>query len=124
MSKARVLIVEDDRISGLTLRKLLEGKGYEITGVIPSGEGAITSIEKNRPDIVLMDIWLDGDMDGIEATRQINGKWDMPVIYITAYTDVPTMVRANQTKHYGYLQKPVNDMDLQITLQSVLRKQG
>lgn len=122
MSKAKVLIVEDDSISGLTLRKLLESKGYEITGVIPSGEKAIKSIEKNRPEIVLMDIWLAGDMDGIELTRQINYKWDIPVIYITAYTDVPTMVRANKTKHHGYLQKPVDDVDLEITLESVLKK--
>jgi DNA-binding NtrC family response regulator len=124
MSKAKVLIVEDDNISGLTLRKLLERKGYEITGVVPSGERALKSIEKNMPKIVLMDIWLDGDIDGIEVTKHINDKWDMPVIYITAHTDVPTMVRANQTKHYGYLKKPVDDIDLMITLESVLRKTG
>ena len=124
MHKAKVLIVEDDHISGLTLRKLLERKGYEITGVVPSGERALKSIEKNRPEIVLMDIWLDGDMDGIEATEHINDKWDIPVIYITAHTDVPTMVRANQTKHHGFLQKPVDDIDLEITLESVLKKMG
>jgi DNA-binding NtrC family response regulator len=122
MRKAKILIVEDDSISGLTLRKLLELKGYEITGVVPSGEKALKSIDKDRPDIVLMDIWLEGDMDGIEATRLINDKWALPVIYITAHTDVPTMVRANQTKHYGYLQKPVDDVDLEITLESVLKK--
>jgi DNA-binding NtrC family response regulator len=124
MSKAKILIVEDDGITGLTLKNLLEKKGYAITGVVPSGEGAIKSIEKNSPDIVLMDIWLEGEMDGIEATEQINYKWDMPVIYITAHTDVPTMVRANQTIHFGYMQKPVNDMDLEIMLESVLRKKG
>jgi DNA-binding NtrC family response regulator len=124
MSMAKVLIVEDDNISGLTLRRLLERKGYEITGVVPSGERALKSIEKNMPEIVLMDIWLDGDMDGIEVTEHINDKWNMPVIYITAHTDVPTMVRANQTKHHGYLKKPVDDIDLMITLESVLRKIG
>jgi DNA-binding NtrC family response regulator len=121
--KSKVLIVEDDTIVGVNTKKILERLGYEVTGLIAYGENVSESIEKNAPDIVLMDIWLKGEMDGIEVTELINGRWDIPVIYITSHTDVPTMMRANKTRHYGYLKKPVGNSDMQMTIKSVLGRE-
>jgi CheY-like chemotaxis protein len=120
MSKGKILIVEDDKVQCLTLTSMLERCGYEVIDTVAYGENVIEAIEKRKPDLVLMDIWLKGEMDGIVATKEINEKWDIPVIYITAHTDGQTIEKINQTKHNGYIQKPLNYMELQITIDTVM----
>jgi DNA-binding NtrC family response regulator len=117
---AKILIVEDEKLIAKSLKGFLEKIGHKVTGILAYGEEATSSIEKHRPDIVLMDIKLKGNIDGIEATGQINSRWDMPVIYLTAHSDIHTAARANKTKHCGFMKKPIDIDDLQITIESVL----
>jgi CheY-like chemotaxis protein len=122
MSKAKVLIVEDDKLVCLILTKMVERSGYEVADIIAYGEKVIESIESRKPDLVLMDTLLKGEMDGIEATKEINRRWDMPVIYITGLMDEITEERASQTKYHGYIQKPINYADLQRAMESIIAK--
>lgn len=121
MSKANILIVEDDSMLCVVLQKMLERSGYGMTDTVAYGEKVIESIENRMPDLVLMDIWLKGELDGIEVTKEINKRWDIPVIFVTAHTDRNTLEKVNETKHYGYIQKPINYMELQTTIDTVLK---
>jgi DNA-binding NtrC family response regulator len=121
MGKANILIVEDDSMLCQVLHKLLARSGYGMTDTLAYGEQVIESIENKKPDLVLMDIWLKGELNGIEVTKEINKRWDIPVIYVTAHTDKNTLEKINETKHYGYIQKPINYMELQTTIDTVLQ---
>ena len=104
----RILIVEDDKPSSVMLKRLLEKAGYHITDVVSSGEDAIKSCGKRKPDLILMDITLKGKMDGIEAAKKINDQYNIPYMYLTVNTDEEVIQRARQTVPYGYLVKPYN----------------
>ncbi|HCW09187.1 MAG TPA: hypothetical protein DGG95_17660, partial [Cytophagales bacterium] len=112
MSKGKIFIVEDSFIVSYHLQTTLESDGYMVIGMCDSGEAAIQSIEKNRPDLVLMDIMLAGKMDGIETAAIIKFRFNIPVIYITALTDKDTIDRAKITEPYGYLTKPFEDREI------------
>lgn len=118
----KVLIVEDERIISMTIERSLIKRGHEITGVLAYAEKVLDSIMANRPDVVLMDIWLKGEMDGIEATRRINASSDIPVIYVTSHTDEHTIAKANTTRHHAYINKPVNIAELASVIEGVLKK--
>src|SRR5437868_6397247 len=105
MAKAGILIVEDSFIVAFHLQKTLESEGYTVVGTEASGESALELLEKKKPDLVLMDIMLSGKLDGIETTRIIRSRYNLPVIYITALTDKETIQRAKITEPYGYLTK-------------------
>ncbi len=122
MAKAHVLIVEDDNITVMELRERLQGFGYGVSGAAAYGEEAIEKAEETRPDVVLMDIRLKGDMDGIEAAEQIRARFDIPVVYLTAYTDEDTLQRAKVTEPYGYILKPFQERELYITIEVALYK--
>ncbi len=122
MENIKVLIVEDEKIVGMYIRDSLESEGYEVIGVLPSGERVIELITNFNPDIVLMDIILKGNIDGIETTELIQKRYNIPVIYITAHTDKSTINRAKMTEPYGYLVKPFNEKELIITIQMALHK--
>ncbi|MEW5801245.1 MAG: response regulator [bacterium] len=112
MDKARILIVEDEIIIAKSLQVKLEDKGYSVCAVVSSGERAVQKAEEEMPDLVLMDIVLAGDMDGIEAARQIRSRFDIPVIYLTAYADNNVLNRAKVTEPFGYILKPFEDREL------------
>ena len=120
MSKIKVLIVEDEAIISEYLARHLEKSGYQITGIVESGKHALQSIEKNLPDIVIMDIELEGEVDGIQTTEEINKNLKLPVIYLTKLTDKPTFKRALQTYPASYLVKPFNEVDLVNTIEITL----
>lgn len=105
----KVLLVEDESIIAMHIQTILTELGYEVTGVLPSGEDAIVSVRQTRPDILLLDIRLRGEMDGIETARHINLEYDIPVVYITAHSDHETVERAKLTEPCGYILKPVNE---------------
>jgi DNA-binding NarL/FixJ family response regulator len=105
--KKKILIVEDQQIIALDLKNILVKKGYEITGICDKGEDAIKSAGKNRPDLILMDILLNGKLNGIEAAANISKKFDIPIIYLTALTDVDTYLKAIKTEPKKYLMKPL-----------------
>jgi len=95
---------------------------YEVPNLVTNGETAVTLAGKEDPDLVLMDIVLRGQMDGIEAARQIRSRYDIPVIYLTAYSDEKTLERAKATEPYGYLLKPVDHRELRSTIEMALYK--
>jgi len=90
--------------------------GYEVYRTVYSGEDAVAAVDEFEPDLILMDILLSKEMDGIEAARLIRRRHDVPIIYMTANADAATVERARDTLPYGYLNKPVDDRDLSTTL--------
>lgn len=120
MESAAIQIVEDEGIIAMDLRSKLETLGYTVASVVASGEDAIRNAERDKPDLVLMDIVLKGRVDGIEAAREIWHRFNIPVIYLTAYTEEKVLERAKATEPYGYLLKPCNDKELHVTLKMAL----
>jgi CheY-like chemotaxis protein len=110
--KIKILVVEDEAIIALDLQMRLRGYGYGVPSVVSTGEDAIRLSGDEKPKLVLMDIMLPGEIDGIEAANQIRLQFDIPVIYLTAYVDESTMERARKSRPFGYLIKPVEDVDL------------
>ncbi len=108
MSKGRVLIVEDQEVISTNIEILLRHKGYDIVGTAITGTEVLEMIITGHPDIILMDISLPGEYDGIELTNIIRQRWDIPVVYLTAKTDEETLIRAKGTDAYGYLTKDIS----------------
>ena len=115
----RILVVEDEAIVAMALRGRLENLGYDAVGVVASGEEAIEKADELRPDLVLMDIRLSGAMDGIEAAELIRVRFDIPVVYLTAYADQATLDRAKLTGPFGYLR--IHRCNVQPYLQHALQ---
>jgi len=122
MPKAKILIVEDERIVARDIQKSVEALGYLVCAMTSSGEKAIQKADEFRPDLVLMDIVLKGAMDGIEAAGQIGAALKIPVVYLTAYDDDDILQRAKITTPYGYITKPFNDRELHIAIEIALYK--
>lgn len=123
MTKAtRILIVEDEPIVGADLKIRLTLMGYEVSGSVSSGEQAIAMAQRLRPDMVLMDIRLKGAMDGVEAARQLRAQSNIPVIFLTAYSEDATLERAKMAEPYGYLLKPFEDRELKTTIEVAIHK--
>ncbi len=120
--KTRILIVEDEGVIALELRDRLTDMGYEIIGPVPSGQEAIDYTRELLPDVVLMDIILAGQMDGIEASEIIKNSLDIPVIFLTAHADERTLQRAKATQPFGYILKPFNERELQVSIEVALYK--
>lgn len=123
MTKSRILIVEDEVIVAMHLRLILERLGYECVGQVTSGEEAVKVAASTSPDLIIMDIRLSGDMDGIEAARRILANTSTRVVYATAYADASTMRRAmDSTSPAGYVLKPFVEHALRKTLEEALAK--
>lgn len=120
----RILVVEDERVVAEATRELLSGLGYDVIDILVNAEDAVAVAIRERPDLIIMDIKLNGDMDGIEAVEKIHEAVYLPVVYLTAYSEPATIERANRTRHSGFIKKPVMDEDLEITVSAVLRKEG
>jgi signal transduction histidine kinase/DNA-binding NarL/FixJ family response regulator len=122
MPKAEILVVEDERIVGLDIKRTLERLGYTVPAIVTSGERAIHQATESRPDLVLMDIRLKGAMDGVEAAAQIQAQLDVPVVFLTAYADDATLSRAGAIAPFGYLLKPFEERVLHTTIEMALCK--
>jgi PAS domain S-box-containing protein len=122
MNKTQILIVEDERTTAAVISHLLTRLNYSTVGIVSSGEDAIKMVEEKTPDLVLMDIGLEGEMDGIEASAIIKKNFDVPVIFLTAYSDDNSIARAKETEPYGFLVKPFEQSDLKSTLEIAIRK--
>ncbi|BAW30870.1 sensory transduction regulatory protein [Methanothermobacter sp. MT-2] len=122
MPSARVMIVEDENIVAMDIKQRLEMLGYEVVATVTTGEEAVKLTEKTRPDIILMDIVLKGEMDGIEAAEEIKRRFKIPIIYITAYSDEETLERAKITEPFGYIIKPFEDRELHSVIEISLYK--
>ncbi len=124
MPDASVMVVEDQALVAKEIRARLEKMEYRVSAVAYSGEQAISMAEETRPDIILMDIKLKGSIDGIEAAQEINSRFDIPVVYLTAYSDETTLQRAKQTSPYGYITKPFTESNLRTNIAVALHKHG
>ena len=122
MTNARILIVEDEVIVREDLRDQLETHGYEVAGVAATGPDALAKAGETQPDLVLMDIKLQGPMDGIEAAQKIRAHLDLPVVFLTAFADKWTVERAKVAYPYGYLLKPFHDRALRATIEIALHR--
>jgi CheY-like chemotaxis protein len=116
MERAQILIVEDDAITALDIESRLKNFGYSVSGKVNYAEKAIEKVEELKPDLVLMDIVLKGEMDGIEAAGIIRSRFDIPVVFLTAYADEEIFERAKLTNPYGYILKPLQDRNLIINI--------
>jgi diguanylate cyclase (GGDEF)-like protein len=122
MSRAKILIVEDESIIAEDIADSLESIGYTVVGIVASGEEAILLAGKLQPDLVLMDIMLQGEMDGITAAEQIQSRYQIPAIYLTAYADDKTLERVKDTNPFGYIVKPYEEKNLHLTIQIALQR--
>lgn len=122
MTETRILVVEDESIVALDIQERLESMGYDVPTTVASGEKAIEQAGLLHPDLVLMDIQLQGHMDGIEAADQIRQQFGIPVIYLTANADHPTVQRAKVTEPFGYVIKPFEERELYTTIEMALYK--
>jgi DNA-binding NtrC family response regulator len=123
MAKTKLMIVEDEMIAALALRKEFENLGYEVCELVCFGEEVIENIEQESPEVVLMDIDLRGDIDGIEAAKQIHSRFGIPVVFITGYVDQKLMEQASVVNPIGYFIKPLNCKEIQVTIDAALQKQ-
>ena len=119
---SKILVVEDESIIAADIAASLRNLGHEVTATVTSGERAIRKVEENKPDLIFMDIVINGDMDGIETAEQIRSRFKVPVVFLTAYADEDTLRRAKITGPFGYLTKPFEDTDLRIAVEIALYK--
>lgn len=124
MSKINVLVVEDESIVSKDIQHSLKKLGYNVVGASATGEMAIELAGSEKPDIVLMDIMLKGEMNGIQAAEQIKQKHEIPIIFLTAYADESTLSKAKITEPYGYILKPFKEIDLHTTIEMAIYKHG
>jgi CheY-like chemotaxis protein len=120
--KRRILIVEDEAVTSVMLEKTLKELGYEVVGSAFDGIEAINLARDKRPDIVLMDIRIQGDMDGIETAKRIYQQYKIPIIYLTAHSDDDTIRRAVESGPFGYLIKPFKERELYSNIEMVAHK--
>ncbi|MEC4815448.1 MAG: diguanylate cyclase [Scytonema sp. PMC 1069.18] len=119
---ADIIIVEDERVAAWNIQAALEKFGYTVVANVASGEKAVLLAETLKPDLVLMDICLPGEIDGIEAATKIRNRFHIPIVYLTAHTDDKTISRAIATDPYGYLIKPFKRTELHTTITTALRR--
>lgn len=122
MDKIRILIVEDEGLIARDIEDMVRNAGYEVSAVVGTGEDAIEKAETTHPDLILMDIILRGEMDGVEAAEKIRKRFNIPVIYLTAHTDENTLQRAKLTEPLGYTLKPVEQKELMTVMEMALYK--
>tara|TARA_R110000850_G_scaffold147130_1_gene269303 strand:- start:14295 stop:15029 length:735 start_codon:yes stop_codon:yes gene_type:complete len=124
----KILIVEDEMIIAANISLQLSTLGYDVTGIIPRGEEALLHVKQNKPDIVLMDIQLKGELDGIDTARLMQQEYDIPVIYLTANADDINFAKAKETHPYAFISKPFKKLDLQraieLTITHIQSKEG
>ena len=118
----KILVVEDEMIIAAKISMQLTNLGYEVTGILPRGEEAILHVEENKPDIVLLDINLKGNIDGIETARQMQLMKDIPIIYLTANADEATFNRAKTTRPAAFISKPFKQLDLQRAIELTISR--
>lgn len=119
---AEILIVEDESIVAMDISNMLQNLGYSVAGIAGAGEEAIQSVKERVPDLVLMDIMLRGNVDGIEAAEYIHNNFHIPVVYLTAYSDNKTLERAKITEPFGYILKPFEERELHTCIEISLYK--
>jgi diguanylate cyclase (GGDEF)-like protein/PAS domain S-box-containing protein len=124
MTKTKILVVEDERIVALHLRLQLTRLGYDVVAVVFRGDQVLRLMHEHHPDVILMDIHIEGDIDGIETASEIRAVFRTPVIFLTAHTEEATLERARATQPFGYLLKPFSERELHATIQMVIERRA
>ena len=119
MAKTNVLVVEDESIVSKDIQHSLKKLGYNVVGAAATGERALELAVSESPDIILMDIMLKGDMNGIDTAEKIKEDLHIPIIYLTAYADESTLEKAKITEPYGYIIKPFKEVDLHTSIEMI-----
>ena len=120
---ARILIVEDEMIIGANISLQLTSLGYEVSGIVPRGEEALVHIRQNKPDIILLDIQLKGNIDGVQTAQLMQKEFDIPIIYLTANADDANFNRAKATNPHAFISKPFKKLDLKHAIELVMNRQ-
>jgi signal transduction histidine kinase len=123
MKKAEILIVEDDFLTAKVIQKYLNKNGYDVTSIASNADETFAELDKEKPDLILMDIFLKNSIDGIEIAKMIKDKFDIPIIYLTADSSEATISRAKITEPFGYLVKPVDSKILITNVELTIQKQ-
>lgn len=122
LESTKILIVEDQNIVAMDLQNCLKTLNYNVSGIAFSGAGAIKKAQETSPDLILMDVTLKGDMDGISAAEEIKKRFNIPIIYLTSYADPATIQRAKETEPFGYIIKPFEEKELNRMIEIALHK--
>lgn len=122
MSKTNILIVEDESIVAKDIQNSLKKLGYNVVGTASNADAALQLVEEQRPDLILMDIMLKGEKSGIDISEEVKEKYNIPVVFLTAYADASTFGKAKETEPYGYIIKPFKEIDLQTSIEMALFK--
>jgi CheY-like chemotaxis protein len=122
MAKANIMVVEDEGVVSIDIRNMLKKAGYSIAAVAFQGEEAVEKAERSAPDLVLMDIGLKGEIDGIEAAKKIRDRFQIPVVFLTGFADEVTVAKAQEVNPSGFIIKPINEEELKKTLEDILKK--
>ena len=122
MGPSKIMVVEDEGIVGLELSEALNRMGYQVLPVVATGHEALETVVVEHPDLILMDIRLEGELDGVETARKIHNNFKIPIIYLTAHSDETTIQRAKHTESYGYLLKPFEERSLRAAIEVALYK--
>ena len=120
MEKTKILIVEDEAIIAMELESQLQSLGHQVASVVDTGKDAIQKIELDRPDLIIMDIRIKGEMNGIETAEIVKNRFGIPVIFSTAYLDEKRIERAKITMPFGYVLKPIQEWDLKVTIEMAI----
>ncbi|MGQ9855065.1 MAG: PAS domain S-box protein, partial [Candidatus Oleimicrobiaceae bacterium] len=118
----RILIVEDEALVAADVAQLLEKSGHLVIGRVATGKAALAAVQKDRPDLVLMDIGLKGELDGIQAAKEIYGEFDVPVVFLTSHSDKATLQRAKQAQPFGYILKPFGEREVEATVEMAVHR--
>ena len=118
----KILVVEDERIAAEDIAQRIKSIGYRISAIFATGEDALSFIQNTQPDLVLMDVKLKGAIDGIETAKKITAKYDIPIIFLTAYSDKHTIDRIDEAGLHGYISKPVEENELRCIIDTVLHR--
>jgi len=120
LGNTKILIAEDENIIAMDIRYTLRNLGYDVCGVVSSGEESVEKASSMNPDLILMDIKLKGNVDGVSAAQKIQSRQNIPVLYLTAYGDENTLNRLDKTKPFDYIHKPFEERELQFKIKTVL----
>jgi len=123
-TKPKILIAENEKIIAIDIKNILHRIGCNVLDIVSSGEEVIRKVKEEKPDLILMDISLDGSLDGIETAEVLSSSYDIPVIYLTAFNDRETLQRAKITEPYGYLVKPFDSREIEIAIDMAFIKRG
>jgi PAS domain S-box-containing protein len=121
---ARILVVEDDRVVARDIAQQMSRAGHTVVGITARGEDALPLAAGTAPDLILMDVRLEGELDGIDTARLLRENFNLPVVFLTAYADEETVRRATVTEPFGYVLKPFDDMQLRTVVEMALYKHG